>query len=91
MFMVSQFLAKDLVPPKDPRCMIDIKKKGERTFYTDFLAGAHEGRFDNINKSPEPLTNNLHVASPTFKKYASRPPLFSNTAKYPIDFRIENG
>lgn len=90
-FMVSQFLAKDVLPPRDPRCLIDIKKKGQRRFYTDFIPGPHEGRFENINRSPEPLTNQPHVASPMFKKYARRPPLFQNTTKYPIDFRLEAG
>ena len=89
--MVSQYLKQDVKPLSDPRCLINYKKNADRDFYYDYIAGAHEGRFDIINKMPEPLTNVKHIAIPNFEKYAHRRPLYSLNAKYPIDFRVESG
>jgi hypothetical protein len=54
--MVSQFLKQDVKPITDPRCLTNYQKKSERDYYYDYIAGAHEGRFDMINKMPFPLT-----------------------------------
>lgn len=90
--MVGQFLKQDVPAPSDLRCLINYNRKPERNYYTDFLSGAHEGRFDNINKMPEPLTKyGKHISGPSFKKRSHRQPLYNENAKYPIDFRINSG
>ena len=71
--------------------MIDYSKKPDRDYYYDYLQGAHEGRFDLINKDPYPLTQFKHMAIPSFKRYSKRKPLFLSSAKYPIDYRIDSG
>lgn len=91
LFMVSQLLKKDIKPLSDPRCLVDISKAQERDYYYDYISGAHEGRFDIINKSPFPLSNQRYVAGPSFKKYSQRLPIFMESARYPVDFRIEDG
>ena len=77
--------------PSDPRCLIDYSKNRDRDYYYDYLTGAHEGRFDMINKNPYPLSQFKHLAIPSFKKYSKRKPLFLSSAKYPIDYRIDSG
>jgi hypothetical protein len=64
--MVAQYLKSDIKPITDPRCLVDYQKMQDRDFYYDYISGAHEGRFDNINKLPEPLTNIRHIAAPSF-------------------------
>ena len=89
--MVAQYLKKDVPAPSDLRCLINYSRKPDRDFYSDYIPGAHEGRFDNINKMPEPLTQQKHISGPSFKKNSHRQPLYNETAKYPIDFRINSG
>lgn len=94
LFMVQQFLRQNYNDTEtiiNPKCLVDLKKKGDRDFYYDYIAGAHEGRFDNINKLPTPLTNMKHVPATYFKKDSNRQPLFLQSAKFPIDYRIESG
>ncbi|TNV81186.1 hypothetical protein FGO68_gene4482 [Halteria grandinella] len=91
LYMVSQYLKRDVKPLADPRCLVDYQKNQDRDFYYDYIAGAHEGRFDNINRLPHPLTNIRHIAAPSFTKSSRRQPLFLSSAKYPIDYRIESG
>jgi len=91
MHLVSRFLSKDIKPLADPRCLIDYERNQDRDFYYDYIAGAHEGRFDIFNRNPKLLTQFKHVAIPYFKKYSKRKPLFLSSARYPIDYRIENG
>ena len=71
--------------------MIDYKRKADRDYYYDYIAGAHEGRFDMINKMPEPLSMIKHIGIPDFKKHSKRKPLFLSSARYPVDYRVENG
>jgi hypothetical protein len=89
--MVSQLLKKDIKPLADQRCLVDINKKKDRDYYYDYIIGAHEGRFDIINKDPYPLSNHRYITAPSFKKYSQRLPVFTETARYPVDFRIEDG
>ena len=94
MFMVSQYLNQDVKAPSDPRCLVDIKKKVDRDFYTDYIAGAHEGRFEILNRMPFPLTSQAYIKSiksPQFKKYSGRRSLFLSSARFPIDYRIDSG
>lgn len=72
LFMVSQYLKQDIKPMNDPRCLIDYSRKPDRDYYYDYIAGPHEGRFDNINRLPHPLTNIRHVGGPSFKQTSRR-------------------
>ena len=73
LFMMSRFLSKDVKAPSDPRCLIDYAKNQDRDYYYDYIPGAHEGRFDNINKMPKTLTKfGKHVAAPSFQKVTKR-------------------
>jgi hypothetical protein len=56
MHLVSRFLSKDIKPLDDPRCLVDIDKNQDRDFYYDYIAGAHEGRFDIFNNNPKYLS-----------------------------------
>ena len=76
LFIVQRYLSQDVPAPQDLRCLIDYAKKRERDFYSDYLTGAHEGRFDMINKDPYPLSQLKHMAIPSFRKYSKRKPLF---------------
>ena len=71
--------------------MISYQKKADRDYYYDYIAGPHEGRFENINKDPAVLSTIRHLAIPSFRRESKRKPLFLSSARYPIDYRIEGG
>lgn len=89
--LVSRFLNKDVKPLADPRCLVDLEKNQDRDFYYDYISGAHEGRFDIFNNNPKNLSQYKELPAPSFKKYSKRKPLFLSSARFPIDYRIENG
>ena len=89
--LVSRFLSKDIKPIADPRCLVDIERNKERDYYSDYIAGPHEGRFDIFNRNPRVLSQFRELPAPSFKKYSKRKPLFLSSARFPIDYRIENG
>ncbi len=89
--LVSRFLSKDVKPLADPRCLVDLEKNQDRDFYYDYISGAHEGRFDIFNNNPKNLSQYKELPAPSFKKYSRRKPLFLSSARFPIDYRIENG
>jgi len=68
LFIVQRYLSQDVPAPSDPRCLINYAKNKDRDFYSDYLEGAHEGRFEMINKDPFPLSQFRHMAIPSFKK-----------------------
>ena len=74
--LVSNFLGKDVKPLADPRCLVDLERNQDRDFYYDYIAGAHEGRFDIFNNNPKNLSQYRELPAPRFKKYSTRKPLF---------------
>ena len=63
-------------PINNPKCLINYKLKADRDYYYDHIPGAHEGRFDIINKTPLQLTNFKRLGAPSFFHYSRRGPLF---------------
>ncbi|CDW89000.1 UNKNOWN [Stylonychia lemnae] len=82
MMKLTQFYSdvKDAKKEEDEEkvgmCLIDLNKKKSRDFYYDHIPGPHEGRFENINKLPEPITQVKYISSPDFRKYTNRKPVF---------------